>query len=169
MTPGSRVKISWIARISSVLALSTVTLAVLSLVAVARYGSIRIGLLATTGQQLVSEETEQSVGKLGVGERRVVPFHLRNLTARPITIVGAQANCTCTSAERLPMVVPAGGRLPLHVTYHAQRPTEVSEAVRLFTDSERNKQIIVRVTGHVTGGGSADPPRGGESRTDSDR
>lgn len=139
----------WIKPIFRIMLSSLAVLVVLSLAAVMRLGSVKAGLLAVTGQQLVPEESELSVGTLEVGDQQVVIFHLTNLTDRPITVVGSQSNCTCTSAERLPLMVPARGRSPLRVTYRAQTAADVSETVRLFTDSERNRQIVLRVTGRV--------------------
>jgi Protein of unknown function (DUF1573) len=132
-----------------ILLLFGTTISVFLVLSWAYYGSVRLGILAIAGKQLVSEVGELSVGTLEVGEQRVLVFHLRNLTGRPINIVGSQSKCTCTSAEKLPLVVPPGGRLPLRVTYRADKAANVNETMRLFTDSERNRQLVLSVSGRV--------------------
>jgi len=72
---------------------------------VATFGSLAAGLAFLAGETLYLPQPEIDVGDVAPGETVVVQIPVQNLTASPLTILGAETDCSCVVASGLPIVI----------------------------------------------------------------
>ena len=77
----------------------------------ATYGNVRSGWLWLSGYKLVAEEYRIDLGEAPAGESKSGMFLLRNLTGKPVVVLGVEADCSCLAASELPVSVPPKGIL----------------------------------------------------------
>ena len=122
-----------------------------------RYGSFAATRAVVSGQRIYTETPMKSLGEVSVGEIRPVEFVARNLTSRPIGIIGSRMSCTCTTANGLPSSLPAGETRVIRLNYspsQAKPGAGDTEVVRLFTDDPVDRELILTFTARpITPGG----------------
>lgn len=70
-----------------------------------RFGSFKDGIEFLSGYRLVAEQSVLDIGKVRVGAETEGNFVLKNLTDKPITIIGAKSDCSCMVISGLPIRV----------------------------------------------------------------
>ncbi len=86
---------------------------------------------------------------------------LRNLSSRPIELVVAKPDCSCTAPQDVAgTIVPAGGSIPFHATFNAPiTPGPKTARLRLFfNDAGRQLHALIQLDGMITMPVRADPP-----------
>ncbi len=77
---------------------------------------------------------------------------LRNLLAKPVTVVGGTSDCTCTLIEDLPLTLPPGGTGQASIRFTAPPGRgEFIHHARLWTDADGRRTIPLTVVGRSTG------------------
>jgi len=84
-------------------------------------GSSTAALAYLQGYPVCAEPASVTVD-VRSGEAYTAEFNLRNLCARPVTIIGAQCCCGCYVLTDLPATLPPGETSRLHVVVMGQEP-----------------------------------------------
>lgn len=103
-----------------------------------RYGSPLGVSQALAGKILVARHLEVNCGQVVPGDDGVGTFELKNITAKPVTIVGMKATCSCLSLRQLPLEVAPGETVSLPLKIHAgmrSEPGEFRVGIQLFLDT----------------------------------
>lgn len=112
------------------------------------YGSPRAALAAIRGREFLIDSETKSIGELRAGEKRMVRFHVKNLTGRPIRILGGLAACTCMLPRDLPLVISpwAEGTIEIEVRAIGSKP-KFDQEVRFYTSASSQHEFVVHVVG----------------------
>ncbi len=137
--------------ISISVGLAGLALVLLSVWASATLGSVGAALAYLGGERILVDAYSKSFGTIGLGAERTITFVITNATDRPVKLVGAMTSCTCLRAVELPITVsPKGGSRAVRFIYRgAQKPVQVLEKLRIFTDHPLHRWVDVTVKGSV--------------------
>lgn len=126
-----------------------VVLGALALAAVWQFGSLRNLSLYLNGIDYVVEPTRVDVGSGTSGEKRTAAIHIRNLSFKPIQVVGLKVTCSCVSSESLPFdVEPREIRDFELVVSIGGASTDFERVAVLFFDNHgKMRQVPIRITG----------------------
>ena len=94
------------------------------------YGNLRSGYLRLGGWQLIADEEHLDFGTVRAGESKSGVFRLKNLTGKPVAILGMESDCSCVSAVELPMTIPAGKTFDFELVYRADDVDSKTEVIR---------------------------------------
>ena len=86
---------------------------------------------------------------------------LRNLGSRPIELVEAKPDCSCTTPQDVAgTIIPPGGSVPFHATFKAPiTPGPKTARLRLFfNDAGQQRHALISLDGMITMPVRADPP-----------
>lgn len=72
---------------------------------IAWYGSMNSALEALRGHSLVVDSTSKSIGTVKATETPSVTFRLRNISSRPVRIVGSLKTCGCLASDKVPFTM----------------------------------------------------------------
>ena len=103
-----------------------------------RFGSIRMTLAYVSGSVIAAETTVVDLGEVPSGEAVTAEFRLRNLSTRPITILGANSNCGCLVLD-LPKTVDGSEVTSVRVGFaptSRQEGTQVTYTAALILDTD---------------------------------
>lgn len=117
---------------------------------VLRYGSVGATVAALRGQELVVDSPTKSFGSLRVGERTTVTFHLRNISNRPVRLLGYAADCGCTppGSDRYPTVLGPGASKSIEVEVVPNRPEpRFHHRIVLYTGAASQPEFELFVDG----------------------
>ena len=121
--------------------------------AVVTFGSLYHGWLYASGVRVMMEPTSVVVPEGQDGEPQDTVFVIRNLTNRPVRIVGATTTCTCVVAtDKLPLVVPAKGTTELHAALgppSSSTGRSVAQFLVYHTDHPAAPRFAARITARV--------------------
>src|SRR5262245_2470814 len=73
------------------------------------YGSISSAVAYCNGMYLEVDSASKSFGRVRAGEMAHVNFAIRNLSNRPVTLIGVNKDCNCLLMDSLPMTLPPRG------------------------------------------------------------
>lgn len=105
------------------------------------------------GYALTADPACKSVGTMVPGEKKQVVFTVRNVSSEPVTIVGAQTNCSCLLTNALPLRLAARerGELVLEVALGSRAVAgPFSPEAILITDAD-GPRLVLKVTGDIQG------------------
>ena len=107
-------------------------------VAAASERRIEIEQVLVTDAGVVEADAQAvDLGVLAPGQERTVPFTLRNTGDRPVTLLGTESECGCTTAELRDTTIPPGGSLTVDVHFNGRVPAgRFTRSVTVRTDSE---------------------------------
>ena len=107
-------------------------------VAAASERRIEIEQVLVTDAGVVEADAQAvDLGVLAPGQERTVPFTLRNTGDRPVTLLGTESECGCTTAELGDTTIPPGGSLTVDVHFNGRVPAgRFTRSVTVRTDSE---------------------------------
>jgi hypothetical protein len=84
--------------------------------AIVNFGSLHHAWLYATGVRVAIEPSTVMVQEVRPAEKRNVVFLVRNLTDKPVHLLGAKTECTCFyPADKLSLAIPARGTKELHL------------------------------------------------------
>jgi hypothetical protein len=110
--------------------------------------SLMIGQFAFAQTGVEFKETSHQFGKIKKGVPVSFVFEYKNVSAKPIVIEFANADCGCTSPEYLQAAVPKGQKGTIKVTYNAAVDGVFKKSVNVkFTNS--NQPYILTLEGEV--------------------
>lgn len=100
------------------------------------FGSFGDAWLYAKGNRVVIEPKELDFGSGVNGESHTLSFRIRNLSNRPVSVVGASTTCSCVSCDGLPIKVPPTSSQDIPVALHFEGKTavEVVQAITIHTD-----------------------------------
>jgi hypothetical protein len=128
--------------------------------ALIRFGSLRDAWLYAGGARVVIDHSAVALPTGKVGDTQPAEFRLRNLTSRPVKVLGATVSCDCVRTEGLPADIAPGGALTLRSSVHLDgRVTGPFEQfVSYYTDHPAAPSLRVVIRGKVL----VPEPEGGE-------
>jgi hypothetical protein len=103
------------------------------------YGTIYALPALARGHLVVVEPASQGGGVFRVGEETIVPFALKNLSSRAVTVNGVSTSCTCLRATELPLQIPAKSERILYVRV---RPTAEQASKKFMQDIELYLNVV---------------------------
>ena len=114
-------------------------------------GSISAGLARVQGYALVVDSFSKSIGEIPPGTKSEATFLLTNVSSTPVTILGAQTSCRCTTLSDLPLTVPPGERTELRIGV-TPSPSDAGTTIRttslLYLDVA-SKRLLLHVDARV--------------------
>ena len=137
------------------MALMSITLAVVALVAIsafvtARYGSIGNATAVVRGQPLMVTPREKSIGSQGTNKEIRVQFNLQNVGNSSIKLVGFKTSCDCVFTDHLPMTLQAGERRQVAFgILTSSKGGAFKRVVRIYTDLPTQPRLDLAITGTV--------------------
>lgn len=113
------------------------------------FGSIYQAYLYAAGFRVTIEPTTITVQDGKLGEAGGAVLLIRNLTGRPVRLLGVSTSCTCVSTDKMPVVIPPHLTKELHVMLKPGEPTAPrSEQIVVYhTDHPTAPRLVVKVTG----------------------
>ena len=120
--------------------------------AVLSFGDPRYAWLYAGGARYVVEGAPIEVSPGASGEHRDAAFLVRNLSIRPIVILGVDSSCGCAeSTEKVPIAIPAGGVRELRLTLHLEKSgsESIRQVLTYHTDEPTAPKFMVTVFGRV--------------------
>jgi len=110
--------------------------------------SLMIGQIAYAQTGIEFKETSHKFGKIKKGVPVSFVFEYKNVSAKPVVIEFANADCGCTTPEYLQSAVPKGQKATIKVTYNAAVEGVFKKSVNVkFTNS--NQPYILTLEGEV--------------------
>ena len=110
--------------------------------------SLMIGQFAMAQTGVEFKEISHQFGKVKKGVPVSFVFEYKNVSAKPIVIEFANADCGCTTPEYLQSAVPKGQKATIKVTYNAAVEGVFKKSVNVkFTNS--NQPYILTLEGEV--------------------
>ena len=142
-------RLSW-TFLSSLFIGSVLCLVLVSLV-VCRFGSLVAFVAFLKGHTFVILPAQADLGTCCSGDRRSTSFTIRNLSERPLRVVGAKTACSCVVANALPISVPARESRTIPIQVHInRRSSDYCEPIVFFVDDgsvhTRSAKIRARVS-----------------------
>lgn len=137
-----------IAGIAAVVVLGLIVFAAWSLY---RFGSVSLALAFLKGYAVVPEAALVSAGEVAAREEARVAFRLKNLTAGPLRVVGAKADCACMAFDDLPLAIEPGewGKMTVRfVPREAEVGQVVEHSVLLYLDAT-SVPVVLRAQAEV--------------------
>jgi Ni,Fe-hydrogenase I small subunit len=121
--------------------------------------SFIIGQFAFAQTGVEFKVTSHQFGKVKKGVPVSFVFEYKNVSAKPIVIEFANADCGCTSPEFVQSAVPKGQKSTIKVTYNAAVEGVFKKSVNVkFTNS--NQPYILTLEGEV-----AAEPKGSKAKS----
>ncbi len=116
------------------------------------FDSTRDAILYLKGMKIVAEPTVFHVAAGRAGEVRNASFQVRNLTSKPITVLGARTSCSCVATESLPILIPPGSEKTFGATLRLDGASNerIDQSVQYVTDLTDQPLVNVRITGSVS-------------------
>ena len=122
-----------------------------------RFGSVRHGIAYLKGYVLIAQNPTVKLGSIPAGTEVEGVFVLKNLTNRPITVLGAKPECTCVMTSDLPMRVDSLSTGRLRFKF-AARNNEINQSVAhrtlLYLDVD-SPPVVLTLAGDVVSPGKA--------------
>jgi hypothetical protein len=130
--------------------LAVLLFAMICLYAYLRSGNIAYLLPYLNGQRVFVHPADVKFGQKAPNETIDLPVELSNRSARALTILGAQMQCSCVSTDTFPISVAPGRAHTLSIKVHlpaSEGPFE--QQIIFFTDHTDVSQFRVHVSGDV--------------------
>jgi len=114
------------------------------------YGSIRGLRAALRGDSLLYDAWVEPSKPLVADEEAVLSVRVRNLTSRPVRIVGFLTTCTCTSTQSVPLTLAPRQELvvPVHVIPPPGKE-DFQSSMTLYTNVSTQAELPVRFSARV--------------------
>jgi hypothetical protein len=108
-------------------------------------------VLYLKGARLIIEPATVSLGQGRAGEELAGTFTARNLSSKPIMIMGASTTCDCVATEGLPVSIRARGSRVLRPRLHLEGkpPQHIVQEITYLTSSPREPAIRVRIKAEI--------------------
>jgi hypothetical protein len=119
--------------------------------AIINFGSLYYAWLYAGGVRVTIDPPTVTVPDGKVGEARDAVFVIRNLSNRPVKILGVTTSCTCITTDALPLLINAMGSKELHATLRLTKsPTGRTEQnLTYHTDHPAAPALTVKARGRV--------------------
>ena len=116
-----------------------------------RFGSLGDAWRYAAGARVFVERPLVVLPLGRVDETQAAEVVVRNLTSRPVKLLGATVSCDCVSTEGVPAEIPAGGALRLRLKVHldARMSGPFGQTGTYFTDHPAAPNLRVAIRGHV--------------------
>lgn len=117
---GSSAMYHWILQIAGPLIVVGVILVCFVGWSIRRFGHPLVGIAYLNGVIIKPEKQTVDLGHVRPGTQVEAVFRLMNLTRQTVTIIGAQADCSCIVTSGLPMKIPPGSSSRFVSTFTAR-------------------------------------------------
>jgi hypothetical protein len=104
---------------------------------VVTFGAVEDGLAFLSGQSLYVRQPVINIGEVPAGQRITIEIPVQNLTAEPLTVLGARTDCSCAVASGLPLTIAprSHAALQVHLTPSPREAGEELERhIELYSD-----------------------------------
>lgn len=158
MTPVGRSKLSMVKWILCVVTIGSSLAAVAVAGAFYTYGSLAAAVARLQGYTIFVEQP-QVFGPVAAGQVLDVSVPVQNLLDKPATILGAETDCGCVSANRLPLKLDSGSTEALSFTVSTRGVTPMmplNQQVILRTDPP-GPPVYLHIHVSVSGASTVDP------------
>lgn len=115
------------------------------------YGSPEAALARLRGEAIAVKPEFVDCGSGKPGEYLEAGIEVYNWSDRPVRLYGGTSDCSCVATKGLPLTIPPGESRPIPVIVKVPRstPGAFTRNAELFTDSEKQRKIRLRVGCHV--------------------
>ena len=101
------------------------------------------------GRSVVSPGKEQFAGSVTVGQRVSRTFSLKNVSNRPVRVVGAKTSCRCIGTQDLPLELPPGQSRSLRIDLVASEAAGVQREFAQLVLDDSSPALVLGVTALV--------------------
>ncbi len=98
------------------------------------------------GEKLFVAEPIVNLGMVEAEHPRDVTFRVVNRTSQAYQIIGCTTSCGCTTAQPLPVTIPAEGSTSFTLQFAPQAGRSEPVDVRVFTDCPTKPELLLRIT-----------------------
>ena len=114
------------------------------------FGSFGSGIRYLNGDRILVSHSISDLGEFQPKQIKITRFELINRGSKVIQIIGSKSTCSCVMTSDLPQSINPGSMANLVVKVHPSQPAgSFSEQLTLYTDSNRQHTIELRVEGRV--------------------
>lgn len=115
--PATHLRIAGLRTVLTALGAAFVTVVALAASAVFRFGSVAHAAAYARGERVIVEPVAVDLGDVAPHAAISYPVTVTNLSGRPVCTLGGNLDCACWVRERMPLTVPAGGAVTLHLEF----------------------------------------------------
>jgi hypothetical protein len=125
------------------------------------HGSPSYALASLRGEEFAIRPRVADLGDVKTPSKLPVTFKLKNVTTRPIRLLGVQTTCSCTSVDnRFPVEVRSEETIDLRFVVDLRNETDnFAEGITVFSDSASSRKIYLRVIAHTRSSDSTGLPK----------
>lgn len=119
-------------------------------VSLVMYGSPRSAIDYVAGKSVLVRSQQRFAGQVQPDETTTTEFELRNVSARPIRVLGAKASCRCVAIDDLPLTLGPGESKSIAIQLIASHVPGIQResAKLLFDDSASSITLVVTAMVH---------------------
>lgn len=129
-------------------------LAVLGLTVFVWTDTGRLALARLRGDSLLVVQGEIELGTAARGQSLSVPVQVANIGSKPVRLVGGTASCACVATGDLPVDVPGGESVIVHLSIKfTGEPGRFRHTFQWYTDSPTQPHLTGSVAGQVAQAG----------------
>jgi hypothetical protein len=112
------------------------------------FGSVDAGLAYLRGEQLYASPFSVALGTVTAGDAGDFTVTVRNLSSRPLRLLGAKTSCSCITSAELPLEIAAGESRLVHFSIRApESDAEFAYVIEFYSDVIGPKGPFVKVLG----------------------
>jgi hypothetical protein len=118
------------------------------------YGSLNSGVAVMNGFLVFADETVLDFGDIPAGETRTAKFRLRNVSSKPVVVLGAWVDCSCLTKGALPLTMPPNSTTDFELSLHTDSSMvdagRISRNIFLYLNVDQpvvELSVSFRVTG----------------------
>ena len=119
-----------------------------------RFGGLEDAIQYLRGHEIVAVSTVISLGTQPNGTHCPVKIRLRNLSDKPIRVVGASTSCSCVATSNPPVLIGARQSAVLDATLaiEGEPSSKVEQTIDYYTEALRTPRIRISLEGVVSPG-----------------
>lgn len=114
------------------------------------FGSVPEALAYLRGDRVSVQPRLVNLGEGQPGELRQIAVEVANWTDKPVRVIGASRDCSC-SVDGLPLTIPAKQRRPITLTLRLSgQPGIFTRSASLLLDDDGFQHVAFRLTGRIS-------------------
>ena len=116
------------------------------------FGSTSLALAALRGEPAAAAASTLDFGAVAAGEFATQSATIHNTSADEVWVVGGTADCSCTTLNDLPVMVPPGESRPVSIRLRfPAEPGRVGCRCTLWTNTPSRDVVVITLHGRCVG------------------